>query len=50
MVFRIEGGKNFADSQTQTVWQTIARKTLSARICKIVLGQFFKIFADTLEK
>jgi hypothetical protein len=50
MVFRIEGGKNFSDSQTQTVWQTIARKKLSARICQTVLGQFFKIFADTLEK
>jgi hypothetical protein len=50
MVFRIEGSKKFADSQTQTVCQTIARKKLSARICQTVLSQFFKVFADTLEK
>jgi len=30
--------------------QTIARKKPSARICQTVLGQLFKIFADTLEK
>jgi hypothetical protein len=50
MVFRIEEGKNFAVSQTQTVWQTKARKKLSARLCQTFLGQFFKSFADTLEK